>query len=92
MKNQRKKEELPSITQLMEQTGKSREAVLEMLNLTVPKRVLDTFSLSSGRDAVKQAKKQLKSSLPGESLIKFFDHKLPNWGSIVFNSMRIKTL
>ncbi len=90
MKNQFKRKEEPSITQLMIESGKSRERVLEDLGLVQPKRILNKEPRND-RDVIKQAKLESKNSI-GESLIKFFNYKTPNWGSIVFNGMRVKTL
>ncbi len=95
MKNQQTKrnqfinKELP-ITELMQSTGKSREQVLEELQL-VQLKVNIEREPRQNRERIKDAKKEWKNN-PTESIVKFFDHKLPSWGSIIFNSMRIKTL
>lgn len=82
---------LPSINELMETGNKSREQVLEDLGITSPKLVL-TKEKRNSLEEIKQAKREYKENPIRESIIKFFDHKLPSWGSVIFNGMRVKTL
>lgn len=91
-KSTQKKEERPSITELMQQWGKSREQVLEMLNLTSQKLVKEK-SPAMDRNIIKQAKKDEKDNkIVSPMITEFFNNRIPQWGSIVFNKMRINAL
>ncbi len=98
MKNQKtkrvfKENNLPSVTDLMSQTGKSRECILEELALVQPKVSIDKSIFKSDRNAVREAKKALKNNISnGENIIQFFANRIPSWGSIVLQGVRIETV
>lgn len=87
MKPQRRMED--SIPQVMASTGKSREEVLVMLHITQPP-VLSIERTKFSRKEIKKAKSEL--SIPDGLIVKSFGNWSkfkPNWGSFIFNGVRI---
>ena len=82
-----------TLIQIMSQNPEeTRKSLLDKLGLVNPAFILEREPGAS-KERIKQAKKDNKLSIKSNSLIQeFFNHKLPNWGSLKINEMKINTL
>lgn len=78
-----------SISDIIEKSGKTRESVLNELGL-VPPLIKLIREPRNSKEEIKRAKRKHLLSINNNELITAFSNaKTPNWGSFVFNGVRV---